>query len=173
MRVEYANLWLSILNRDRKSMRLHSTNLGIPGDLYGLFTCMITGRPWDSILKGIDKQKPTKGEKQFLQENFTGILPQISDVLQSVNKQMLLILKTNDLMRGIESSLKTSARMGSFRVMSKCCVNCVYDKKCKESQFKLEKLKFGLLQYWTLFKIHIYYTYLSLRQISYYFAGFF
>jgi aarF domain-containing kinase len=54
-RVEYANLWLSILNRDRKAMRLHSANLGIKGDMYGLFACMVTGRTWDTILKGIDK----------------------------------------------------------------------------------------------------------------------
>lgn len=54
-RVEYANLWLSILNRDRKAMRFHSANLGIQGNLYGLFACMVTGRPWDSILEGIDK----------------------------------------------------------------------------------------------------------------------
>lgn len=54
-RVEYANLWLSILNRDRKAMRHHSANLGIKGDLYGLFACMVTGRTWDTILKGIDQ----------------------------------------------------------------------------------------------------------------------
>ncbi|CAH1173873.1 unnamed protein product [Phaedon cochleariae] len=54
-RVEYANLWLSILNRDRRAMRQHSKNLGIDGDAYGLFACMVTGRTWDSITRGIDK----------------------------------------------------------------------------------------------------------------------
>lgn len=36
-------------------MRKYSANLGIEGDLYGLFACMVSGRTWDSILKGIDK----------------------------------------------------------------------------------------------------------------------
>lgn len=36
-------------------MRLHSKNLGIDDNMYGLFACMVTGRPWDSILKGIDR----------------------------------------------------------------------------------------------------------------------
>lgn len=54
-RVEYANLWLSILNRDKTAMRFHSKNLGIDGDAYGLFACMIAGRTWDNIMRGIDK----------------------------------------------------------------------------------------------------------------------
>lgn len=53
--VEYAKLWLSILQRDRTAMRLHSKNLGIEGNMYGLFACMVTGRPWESVLKGIDR----------------------------------------------------------------------------------------------------------------------
>lgn len=52
---EYANLWLSILNRDRKAMRVHCKNLGVEGDLYGLLACMITGRTWDTIMEGINK----------------------------------------------------------------------------------------------------------------------
>lgn len=53
--VEYANLWLSILNRDRTSMKYHSTKLGLTENMYGIFACMITGRTWDSIISGIDK----------------------------------------------------------------------------------------------------------------------
>lgn len=61
-RFEYAQLWLSILNVDRKEMRIHSHNLGIEGDLYALFTCMITGRTWDTVLTGVDKTKRTQKE---------------------------------------------------------------------------------------------------------------
>lgn len=101
-------------------MRQYSKNLGIDGDVYGLFACMVTGRTWDTIIKGIDRfsfiltyspqiennqkffrQSFSKGEKDFVQQHFTGLLPQISSVLENVNRQMLLILKTNDLMRGI------------------------------------------------------------------------
>lgn len=58
-RINYANLWLSILDRDRKGMRQYSKNLGIEGDVYGLFACMVTGRTWDTIMKGIDRFKLT------------------------------------------------------------------------------------------------------------------
>ncbi|XP_044260030.1 aarF domain-containing kinase 1 [Tribolium madens] len=164
-RVEYANLWLSILNRDRKAMRLHSGNLGIKGDLYGLFACMVTGRTWDTILKGIDQQKPSKSEKDLLKREFPNVLPLISGVLDKVNRQMLLIFKTNDLMRGIEHTLKTSARMGAFCVMSQCCVRSVYSEKlCKENS-KIGKFRITLAQFWALFKIKLYYSFLSIRQI--------
>ncbi|KAJ8979444.1 hypothetical protein NQ317_006758 [Molorchus minor] len=140
-RANYANLWLSILNRDRKAMRSYSSQLGIEGDAYGLFACMVTGRTWDSILQGIDKKEMSKTEKKFMKQNFTGILPKISEVLQNVDPQMLLVLKTNDLMRGIEHTLRTGTRMGAFCVMSECCVKSVYKQRYKKCNKKIEKVK--------------------------------
>lgn len=64
-RYEYSKLWLSILNVDRKSMRKHSEQLGIKGDLYGLFVCMVTGRPWDTLMQGINKVKYSKEEVNY------------------------------------------------------------------------------------------------------------
>jgi aarF domain-containing kinase len=79
---------------------------------------------------------------------------------------MLLILKTNDLMRGIEYTLKTNARMGAFRVMSQCCVKSVYNEKLVKENSKVGKFKVAVAQFWALFKIRLYYTVLSLKQLS-------
>ncbi|KAJ8930748.1 hypothetical protein NQ314_016420 [Rhamnusium bicolor] len=158
-RVEYANFWLSILNRDREAMRCHSKKLGIEGNAYGLFACMVTGRTWDSILKGIDREQFSKNEKKFVKQTFTGILPQISEVLQNVDPQMLLILKTNDLMRGIEHTLRTGVRMGAFRVMSQCCVKSVYNQKYQKCENSFEKIRISLAEFWALLKISVYYTF--------------
>ncbi|CAH1102503.1 unnamed protein product [Psylliodes chrysocephalus] len=168
LRVEYANLWLSILNRDTKGMRLHSKNLGIDGKAFGLFTCMVTGRTWNSIVKGVDKEKMTTKEAAFMKQSFTGILPQISEVLQNVNPQILLILKTNDLMRGIEHALKTGERMSAFRVMSECCVKSVYNMRYTQSEKKIDRIRISLAEFWALFKINLYYAYLNLKSKSLY-----
>lgn len=56
-RYNYSKLWMSILRVDRVGMRKHSENLGIKGDLYGLFACMVTGRPWESVMAGITNRK--------------------------------------------------------------------------------------------------------------------
>lgn len=61
-RYDYSKLWLSILNVDREGMRHYAQNLGIKGNLYGLFVCMVTGRPWETLAKGVNKVKYTKEE---------------------------------------------------------------------------------------------------------------
>lgn len=61
-RCNYSRLWLSILNVDRTAMRKYAQNLGIEGNLYGLLACMVTGRPWETIMKGVNKVKYTKAE---------------------------------------------------------------------------------------------------------------
>lgn len=101
----------------------------------------------------------------FLQNEFPNILPQISDILDRVNRQMLLILKTNDLIRGIEHTLRTNKRMGAFRVMSSCCVRSVYGEKLHHARSKLDKFSILLAQYWQLFKINVYYTMLNLGLV--------
>lgn len=101
-----------------------------------------------------------------MKQAFTGILPQVSEILQNVNPQMLLILKTNDLVRSIEHTLRTGTGMGSFCVMSQCCVKSVYNKKYSDSQNRMEKIKISLAEFWALLKIRVYYMFLSFRQIS-------
>lgn len=61
-RYEYSKLWLSILKVDREGMRNHCLNLGVSKDLYPLFACMLTGRPWNSVIGGIDRVKQSAKE---------------------------------------------------------------------------------------------------------------
>ncbi|XP_037819172.1 aarF domain-containing kinase 1 [Lucilia sericata] len=161
-RYDYSKLWLSILNVDRVGMRKYSHNLGIKGDLYGLFACMVTGRPWETLVQGVNKVKYTKEEKNTLQNNTSLVLPHISDVLEQVDRQMLLILKTNDLIRGIESTLRTQNRMTAFWVMSKCCLHSSFSEEMTQSTKKSQRLGIFLREKWEIFKLNIYYLYLGL-----------
>lgn len=61
-RYTYSKLWLSILKVDKESMQKYAHNLGIKDNLYRLFVCMITGRPWKMLERGIDKIKYTEEE---------------------------------------------------------------------------------------------------------------
>lgn len=61
MRWEYSKLWLSILNKNKDKMKLHCDQLGV-GDLYALFSCMVSGRTWDAIESGLDQTKFTLRE---------------------------------------------------------------------------------------------------------------
>ncbi|EDW49231.1 GM11887 [Drosophila sechellia] len=168
-RYDYSNLWLSILNVDRKAMRQHSEQLGIKGDLYGLFACMVTGRPWETVMQGLTKVKYSKEEKNTLQNNTSLVLPHISDVLEQVDRQMLLILKTNDLIRGIESTLRTQNRMTAFWVMSKCCVQSSYaEQRAKQSGSGSSRILWlRVRERWELFKLNCYYLYLGLINFGF------
>lgn len=61
-RYHYSKLWLSIIDRNREDMKFYAEKLGIRHELYGLFACIVTGRPWDSIMRGIGTTKPTSAE---------------------------------------------------------------------------------------------------------------
>lgn len=52
-------------------------------------------------------------------------LREISIVLNKIPRQMLLLLKTNDLLRGIETCLNTRNSSSSFIHMTKCCVRLI------------------------------------------------
>ena len=50
----YANLWMAVLERNTQKIESLTKKFGV-NEFYGLFTCIITGRSWDSITKGIDR----------------------------------------------------------------------------------------------------------------------
>lgn len=164
-RWEYSKLWLSILNSDIEGMKTHSQNLGV-GEMWPLFACMVSGRTWNTIMSGVDRVTFTDSEKNEFQKEIPNFLPQITGVLQDVDRQMLLIFRTNDLMRGIEHTLKTHARMSSFLVMSRWCVRSVFNEQLKDCNSRLRRWSVMMAQQWTLLKISLYYAYLSVRSLS-------
>ncbi|XP_058809966.1 aarF domain-containing kinase 1 [Phymastichus coffea] len=164
-RWEYSKLWLAILNSDKIAMQRHCDKLGV-GDMYGLLACMVAGRTWDTLMSGIQKTKYTKGEKELFQKEIPDLLPKITEVLERVNRHMLLVLKTNDLIRSIEYNLNTQARMSAFLQMSTCCIKSVYGEKFRNCNSKWSRCLISLQEHWSLFKVVIYYTYLGMINFS-------
>ncbi len=115
-RHQYSQFWLSILNADKDGIMESADKLGV-GQLYGLFACMVTGRSWSSILKGIDRAEKNAAESKEIKSNAARYLKEITDVLAFVNRQMILIFKTNDLLRNIEHSLGTQNRFVKDKVI--------------------------------------------------------
>lgn len=162
-RYDYSKLWLSIIDRNKDDMKIYSKKLGIRNELYGLFACMVSGRPWDSIMKGIQSTKPSSSEKKTFQNELPNILHFVTQCLENVDRQALLVLKTNDLIRSIEYALEMQGRLGGFVSMSKCCMQSVYTLEYKNAtsgfQRSLLNLRFG----WSLVMLYVYSVLLSLQ----------
>ncbi|XP_071972872.1 aarF domain-containing protein kinase 1 isoform X2 [Engystomops pustulosus] len=157
-RLNYCHLWKALIAADMDGVCKYSQHLGA-GDLYPLFACMLTARSWDSVNRGIDQGPVSTEEAQEIRSNAAAYLPQISQLLASVPRQMLLLLKTNDLLRGIETTLGTNANASSFLCMSRCCVQAIarHHRKTASSLWSYtyisisEWLRLGQLQLYELF----------------------
>jgi len=85
------------------------------------------------------------------------MLPQINAVLSRVDRQMLLLFKTNDLLRGIEHTLKTHGRRAALLTMAARCVQAEYSEQRKEALSTLQRNTISMCEIWLLFKLKMWY----------------
>ncbi|XP_077781373.1 aarF domain-containing protein kinase 1 isoform X3 [Podarcis muralis] len=161
-RLDYCRLWQALIKSDMKRVQKYSRRLGA-GDLYPLFACMLTARSWESVNRGIDRLPVTKQEDVEIRTNAAMYLPQITKLLNSVPRQMLLLLKTNDLLRGIESALQTRASASSFLNMSRCCIRAVSTHQRSKSDSLYRKAQISISEALSLWQINLYELFLRLK----------
>lgn len=105
-------------------------------------------------------------QETAIQEEASNYIPEITDILNRVPRQMLLIFKTNDLLRGIETMLNTRAHAHSFITMSQCCVRAVYEEERAKCKSLVCKLRLDVIAHWTLFQVKLYEWYLWVRSYT-------
>ena len=66
--------------------------------------------------------------------------PEISQLLNSAPRQLLLILKTNDLLRSLEYTLQSNCHTHSFITMSKYCVQAIGEEEEKRAESYCKRL---------------------------------
>ncbi|XP_070787545.1 aarF domain-containing protein kinase 1 isoform X5 [Pituophis catenifer annectens] len=98
-----------------------------------------------------------------IRTNAATYLPQITKLLSNVPRQMLLLLKTNDLLRGIESALQTRANASSFLNMSRCCIRAVAAYQRSKSNSLFRKAQISLSEALSLWQINLYELFLWLK----------
>merc|ERR1712045_1056674 len=101
-----------------------------------------------SIQKGIDKAEKNSAESQEIKE--------IADVLAFVNRQMILIFKTNDLLRNIEFTLGTQNNMSYFVQMSRACMKVLRAEERRICQNNWCLIKSSIGGQWDQLKISFY-----------------
>ncbi|XP_064514900.1 aarF domain-containing protein kinase 1 isoform X2 [Pseudopipra pipra] len=161
-RMDYCRLWQALIKADMKRVQKYSRRLGA-GDLYPLFACMLTARSWESVNRGIDQSPVSASEDMEIRSNAAAYLPQITQLLNNVPRQMLLLLKTNDLLRGIESALHTRASASSFLNMSRCCIRAVSTYQRSKSLSLYRRAQISLTEALSLWQINLYELFLWLK----------
>ncbi|XP_052502741.1 aarF domain-containing protein kinase 1 [Budorcas taxicolor] len=153
-RLDYCRLWQSLIWTDMQGVRKYGRRLGA-GDLYPLFACMLTARSWDAVNRGIGQTPVTTTEDSEIRNHAANYLPQISQLLNRVPRQMLLIFKTNDLLRGIEAALGTRASASSFLNMSRCCIKALAAHKKQKTRSLFRRARISLRESFSLWKINL------------------
>ena len=75
-------------------------------------------------------------QSKEVKENVAKYIKYIADVLAKIDRQMILIFKTNDLLRNIEFSLGTHNNKTSFVQMTKTCMQVIRAEEMRLCQSK-------------------------------------
>ncbi|XP_069028566.1 aarF domain-containing protein kinase 1 isoform X2 [Embiotoca jacksoni] len=161
-RLDYCRLWQALIRGHMAGVERYSRRLGA-GDLFPLFTCMLTARSWTAVNAGISSVPVTNSEDVEIRTNAGLYLPQISELLNRVPRQMLLLLKTNDLLRGIETTLQTRAASSSFINMSRCCIRALARHKRSKAASRRRRLQVTLSECVSLWKLSMFEGFLWLK----------
>lgn len=158
-----------MIQRNLDGVKQWAMELGA-GDLHALLACILTAKPWSVLSQGLTKvQDPNRRQRDEdeMKKYAREFLPQIAIILNRVPREMLLILKTNDLLRGIETSLGTRGQRTSMITMSSYCVQSIYRQRRKQSNRFWSRFALHTAERWNLFKLFLYQLYLRATAFWY------
>jgi aarF domain-containing kinase len=180
LRIDYAKLWLAVIDADEPRMRRYAYEVaGVTDAQFPLFASAITGRDYRVLTrKEISTSARDGDEKEAISEALgEGLLQQLVQLLGKVPRIILLILKTNDLTRSLDEGLQTTqGPVRTFLILAKYASRTVWmEQKEKiwqrEDWYKPRNFT-ALFRAWTEFlrvelKLYLYERYLSVMRRLY------
>lgn len=168
LRRAYAKLWLAVIDADEARMRRYAREVaGITDQQFPLFASAITGRDYRVVTQSVAKVPRSSEEKEAISDALgDGMLEQLVQMLGSVPRVILLILKTNDLTRSLDEGLQTrEGAVRTFLILARYAARCVYEEQVERigslwrvgnlwrwvvawSDFERVELKLGVYEVW-------------------------
>lgn len=133
MKREYSHFWLAVLDNDIPAMRYWAEEFaGITEDIkFQIFAAAITGRAPEVALNFDMSKLRLEDEISHIQLRLNheeGILEGLMEILSTMPRLVLLILKTNDLTRHLDEGLRNPlGPVRTFLILAKYCAKTVYD----------------------------------------------
>lgn len=148
LRSNYAHLWTSLIKGDEAGIEKYSYRVG-GTDVYQLFACMLTGREWEKIEKSDLNSAREIDEVGRISNGAMEYLTQVADILGKLPRTVLLLLKTNDLLRHVDEKLNLVAddRI-TYVIMGSYCSKAVWldTKKYILNKMRLAGFTFSLFK---------------------------
>jgi len=137
-RLSYAHLWQSLIKGDREGIRQYAGEMNA-GDMYSLFASMLTRKSFEDITQ----QRPSGDmgrlvlrnddtDKLAIQSWMEEHGEAVQTMLSRVPRALLLLLKTNDCLRAIDTQLNTP--INSFIIMARWCTLAIHEDRIKKSR---------------------------------------
>eukprot|EP00158_Paraphelidium_tribonemae_P003643 Partr_v1_DN26272_c0_g1_i3_m48244 putative AarF domain containing kinase len=152
-RRDYSNLWLSIVRGREADIKKYSENLG-GGDAYRLFTCILTSRSWEAVSTDLLSAR-TSSEKEHVKRNASRYMNGIIHLLSKIPRPLLLVLKTNDLMRHVESVLG-GGEVETFDRLVYHCTEFNYKMDYGSSSSAFQRAEVLIVYYFQRFRLAVY-----------------
>ncbi|KAI1309943.1 hypothetical protein EDD11_003958 [Mortierella claussenii] len=139
-RLDYAHLWTAIIASDVEEIKYRALKLG-GTDAYKLFSSILTGRDWSVVQDAqLTKKARNKDEMVKLAGGAGNQIAEIAHILAKVPRDLLLLFKTNDLLRALDEDLGADdgSQMRTFAVMGQYCAHAIYEADRAKIRSELE-----------------------------------
>ncbi|GMG23050.1 unnamed protein product [Ambrosiozyma monospora] len=139
MKIDYSKFWLAMLEKDSEAMKKYGTRFAqITDEQFPVLAAAITGRDFDHALTGNIVVSREDSEIENMRDLLVGnnVFLDLMSLLASVPRIVLLILKTNDLVRHLDESLKNPlGQERTFLILVTYCAETAYkDEKASISK---------------------------------------
>lgn len=127
----------ALIFADATAIKENCVKLGAGEDLYALFAGILTMRPWNKVVDpSVDHLviKSNDGDRSELQMYASQYFPQISELLRRLPRVILLMLKTNDCLRAVNSSLLQASSLQTFLIIGKVSSEAVIEAKSLQNK---------------------------------------
>ncbi|KAI8968306.1 ABC1 family-domain-containing protein [Mycotypha africana] len=129
LRTDYAHLWTSLIRGDEKGIETYSSKVGCRPGSYRLFASLLTGREWSTIQSADLSSFRTNTEMKRVSGRAKDFVSRIYDILATLPQIVLLLLKTSDLLRGLDETLRLEIggdKYITYALMGRFCAEAVW-----------------------------------------------
>jgi aarF domain-containing kinase len=159
-RDNYAHLWRALVLRKQDEIERYARALGA-GDYYKIFSFILTFRPFAAT--GVLSGKVTATDIEGARREWEEMDPNISALLKGLDRELLLVLRTQTILRGINVEL--GGTVNRYHVNARSAIRAIHSREPR-----------GWLAYrWELFRMELTFwaanVYLWLAQLFWPNAG--